>query len=170
MERQCKYCKHMLEIHHVTHHQKKCILNPINLQKIGNFLQENAYNRKKITSVSFKELCIAEKILTPYTITVRYGLGGWLETLYQLFIFCYEAGLIDFELADSTMYRLGYYNETISYNSEDLHDNYLALIDAIIMTCHYDIENNLIEGEELLLCQELIKEYDYACMGTTYYK
>lgn len=113
----CKFCKKTLEVHHISLHEKQCYLKPENLQKICNYLLSGIEDNKKLQRASFYRWAQKEKILTSISITNRMGLPSWNHALYQLLVYGYLFGFIDYEYVEVILYIVS--NSSLWMNKEE---------------------------------------------------
>lgn len=172
----CLYCSDGIEIHHVKLHELSCPLNPVNLEKICSYLKRGIIDNRLLKRATFYEWSIENKILTSITITNRFKLANWHQALFQLIIFGYLKGYIDYIYVDLILSILSHGNMWLeenefreAYNSardkdliesdmkDNLYFNYYLLMIHIIHRCNTD--NELIH-ESLDENKEIVDVYD----------
>lgn len=104
----CKYCNDVIEIHHIKLHEKACPLHPVNLAKICEYLKRGIVDIRLFKRASFYEWAVTQKILTSITITNRFQLENWQQALYQLLIYGYLAGFIEFVYVEIILSIISY--------------------------------------------------------------
>lgn len=155
----CEYCKDEIEVHHVKLHSSSCPLRPDNLKLICNYLKGGIIDTRLLKRASFYQWAKENDILTSITITNRFKLERWHQAMYQLLLYGYLSGFIEFiyvEILLSTItfgtmwlddeqYRAAYdsarNNELTNkgLDSESLYYNYFLLLVCIIHRCNKDM-------------------------------
>lgn len=98
--KKCKFCGDTIEIHHITPHQDRCFLRPANLKKICDYLKNGIIDNRLLRRATFYRWAMENNVLTSITITTRLQSKNWQEALYQLLIYGYLDGYIDFEYVE----------------------------------------------------------------------
>lgn len=182
----CKYCFNSLEIHHISLHQKQCYLNPNNLQKICDYLKMGILDNRLLKRASFYRWAQSESILTSISITNRLKVKSWNHALYQLLVYGYLNGMIDYEYAEVILYIISsgslwmpveiykqYYEESLAkeylnkgISSNDLHYNRFLLLMYILDRTNRDLElsdGTLDENKDIVNLQDAVNFYkDFA--------
>ena len=173
----CKYCKDLIEIHHIRLHESACPLNPINLEKICGYLKRGIVDTRLLKRASFYQWAITQKILTSITIANRFNLE-WSQALYQLLIYGFLAGYLDFVYAEILLSIISYgdmwmeekefktaYAQEREKDFEQngikvyLYYNYYLLLMHILHRCNKDIlleHGALDENKEVVDVQDAV--------------
>lgn len=168
----CPHCFDTIEIHHIKLHEKSCPLKQENLQKICDYLKRGIVDSRILKRASFYDWAIKNGILTSITITGRFGLENWQQALYQLLVYGYLKGCIDFICVEIILsivtygsmwleedeYKLEYNKERdaeleITGISEHLYYNYYLLMIHIIHRANKDVlleDGSLDENKEVV--------------------
>lgn len=182
----CSYCNNSLEIHHISLHQKQCYLNPTNLQKICDYLKSGILDNRLLKRASFYRWAQRENILTSISITNRLKVKSWHHALYQLLVYGYLCGMIDYEYAEVILYIISsgslwmppeiykqYYEESLQkeysnkgISSNDLHYNRFLLLMYILDRTNRDLElpdGTLDENKDVVNLRDAVDFYkDFA--------
>lgn len=172
----CSFCNDDVEVHHIKLHEKACPLNPINLEKICSYLKRGIVDTRLLKRASFYVWSIEQRILTSITITNRFKLANWQQALFQLLVFGYLKGFIEYIYVDILLSIISsgdmWLNETEfreSYNKareRDMHEtgvkdnlyyNYYLLLIHILHRCNKDVE---LPHESLDENKEVVDVYD----------
>lgn len=173
----CKFCLDAIEIHHIRLHESSCPLNPINLEKICEYLKRGIVDTRLLKRASFYQWAITQKILTSITIANRFNLE-WSQALYQLLIYGYLAGYLDFVYTEILLSIISYGDMWLEENEfkqayatereKDfeqngiktyLYYNYYLLLMHILHRCNKDIlleHGALDENKEVVDVQDAI--------------
>jgi hypothetical protein len=166
----------MIENHHIKLHEKSCPLNPINLKQICEYLKRGIVDTRYLKRASFYEWAITNRILTSITITNRFKLASWQQALYQLLIYGYLQGFIEFVYVEMILYIISHgdmwlenstyrevYDKTVEEEfknsgiKEHLYFNYYLLLMHILHRTNQDIK--LVHGS-LDENKEVVDVYD----------
>ncbi len=182
----CIYCSDELEIHHISLHQRQCYLNPTNLQKICDYLLTGIEDNRVLKRASFYRWAQKEGILTSISITNRLKAKNWYHALYQLLVFGYNHGMIDYELCEVILYIISsgslwmnpddfkyYYNLSLEKEYQekgisptDLHYNRFLLLMYVLDRTNRDLEMNngdLDENKESVNLEDAVDFYIEFC-------
>lgn len=134
----CCFCGDMVEIHHHKLHQTLCPLNDENLEKICNYLKRGIVDTRLLKRASFYSWAIETRVLTSITITNRFGLSNWQQSLYQLLVYGYLKGYIEFVYVEIILSIIS--NQTMWLTKQEYKKSYTTAMD------NYKLENGL-KGE-----------------------
>jgi len=168
----CQFCKELIENHHIKLHEKSCPLNPTNLKAICAYLKRGIVDTRLLKRASFYDWAIANRILTSITITNRLKLSNWQQALYQLLIYGYLNGFIEFVYVEILLHTIShgsmwldaedyrhFYNSARDSDmrssgvSEHLYFNHYLLLMHILHRCNCDIRlthGSLDENKEIV--------------------
>lgn len=182
----CIYCSDEIEIHHISLHQRQCYLNPTNLQKICDYLTKGIEDNRLLKRASFYRWAQQQGILTSISITNRLKSETWYHALYQLLVYGYLAGFIDYEICEVILYIISsgsmwmfdedfkfYYHTSLlkeykakGITGDDLHYNRFLLLMYVLDRTNRDLELNegdLDENKEVVDLQDAVTFYkDFA--------
>lgn len=182
----CEYCLDEVEIHHIRLHQRQCYLNPENLKKICDYLIQGITDNRLLKRASFYRWAQKEGILTSISITNRLKAKNWFQALYQILIYGYLQGIINYEYCEIILYIISsgsmwmdevdfkhYYNESLEkeyklkgISSDDLHYNRFLLLMYVLDRANRDLmlnHGNLDENKEPVNLLDAIEFYqDFA--------
>ena len=139
-EKLCTYCNHFIEVHHIISHERSCYLKPSNIQKICNYLKVGIIDKRLLRRAAFYSWAMEENILTSITITNRMGLSSWQQALYQLLIYGYLLGCIEFEYVEVLLSILSY--ESMWMDKEDW-------LEVRKVSLEEDLQNRGVDKSEL---------------------
>lgn len=175
----CPFCKDEIEVHHITLHQRQCFLNPHNLEKICEYLLGGIEDNKKLKRANFYRWAQSQGILTSISITNRLKAETWYHALYQLLVYGYLLGFIDYEYAevilyivsdgslwmDAEQYRMLYAEslkkeyENKGIEATDLYPNHYLLLMYILDRSNRDLalnDGDLDENKEVVDLEDAI--------------
>lgn len=154
----CIYCGDSIEIHHIKLHERQCYLKPQNLSKIVDYCIAGIDDIRLFRCASFYRWARDNNILTSISISKRLGIKRWNHALYQLLIFAWLKGLVDFETTEVILFILSsgsmwtkpeyayLYSDSIENECkrkgitlDDLHYNYYLLLIAILARTNRDL-------------------------------
>lgn len=165
--KKCNWCKDFVEKHHFSLHEQQCYLRPENLKLICSYLESGITKPKLLSRASFYKFSIANNILTSITITNRMHFSNWNTALYQLLVYGYLSGFIQYEKVDLILalitdtlllpipiyqqfYRNAVENEQRNKGivTDDLHYNAFLLLMCIVKRSLVDLELNVGDKDE----------------------
>lgn len=158
----CLHCRDSIEIHHISLHQRQCYLNPVNLEKICNYLVQGIVDNKLLKRANFYRWAQQNSILTSISITNRLKAKNWYHALFQMLIYGYLCGFVDYEYAEVLLYIISdgsmwmdsenlkhYYVESLKkeyknhgIDFHDLYSNHYMLLMLVLERTNRDLELN----------------------------